>query len=92
MYRTFRWSDKKAEQNWKKHQVRFTEAATVLQDLLLVEGLDDSQSEERWVAIGQSSAGRVLLVVYREINEDTARIISAREATPFERKQYEEGI
>ena len=54
---------------------------------------DHSEEEERFVLLGRSSAGRVLVVVhcYRE-NESLMRIISARKASKEEVQSYEEGI
>ena len=92
MYRDFEWDDIKEAENWKKHKVWFDEATTALKDPLMVEFLDDAQGEERWVAFGISSMLRLLIVVYEIKDADTARIISARQATPSERKEYEEGI
>jgi len=92
MYGSFEWDDVKEAENWKKHQVWFDEAATALKDSFMVEFLDDAKEEERWVAFGMSLKSRLLVVVYAIIGVNTARIISAREATPRERKEYEEGV
>jgi uncharacterized DUF497 family protein len=50
---------------------------------------DHSASEERFITIGTSSAGRVLLVAHADRGEDI-RIISARKTTQRERENYEE--
>ncbi|MBI3825389.1 MAG: BrnT family toxin [Candidatus Rokubacteria bacterium] len=50
----------------------------------------DSTGEERFVTFGISTGGR-LLAIARTDRDDTIRIISARPATPSERKIYEEG-
>ena len=92
MSSTFEWDDIKESENWKKHKVLFEEASTALKDPLMVEFLDDAKGEERWVAFGMSSRSRLLIVVYEVKEADTARIISARKATPSERNEYEEGI
>ena len=42
-------------------------------------------------AIGYDAVGRIIAVVYSYC-ADTIRLISARKATPTERKQYEKGI
>jgi len=90
------WDPVKAEVNIKKHGVRFAEAAPVLLDplALTVFDADHSQDEERWFTLGLPSSGRLLAVAhtYRNTGADRAsvRIISAREATRTERRQYEE--
>lgn len=92
MYSNFEWDDIKEAENWTKHKVWFDEASTALKDLLMVEFLDDSKGDERWVAFGMLSKPQLLIVVYEVKNEDTVRIISARKATPSERKEYEERV
>lgn len=86
-------SDKhKAKQNLKRHKVSFEEASTVFGDTLS-RTIDDplhSEDEDRYVIIGQSVQGRLLVVVHA-IRGDKIRIISARIATSSERKEYEEG-
>jgi uncharacterized DUF497 family protein len=90
---TFVWDEKKAVGNLKRHEVSFDEAISVFDDLLFVIAADDDHSiaEKRFVILGESNAGRLLVVSYAERGKDT-RIISAREATPRERKNYEEEI
>jgi uncharacterized protein len=87
------WDGKKAWENFNKHGVAFTEAATVFGDPLSLTIADPlhSTDEERFVTIGQSTEGRLLVVVHTE-RGDTIRIISARVATRRERRSYEEGI
>ena len=92
----FEWDAKKAEQNLKKHGVRFEEAKTLFNDPLLITFPDDwhSDSEERLISVGSSARKRVLLVVHTEQEEaeDTIviRIISCRKVTASERREYEE--
>ena len=88
---TFTWDPQKAEENLKKHGVDFREAATVFDDPLSTAFPDDdhSSSERRFLLIGLSARGRILVVSHTE-NDDTIRIISARAATRRERKFYEE--
>ena len=90
---TFVWDEKKAARNLKKHEVSFDEAISVFDDLLFVIAADDDHSleEKRFITLGESNAGRLLVVSYAERGKDT-RIINAREATPRERKNYEEEI
>jgi len=88
----FKWDPKKAAANVRKHGIDFHEAATVLGDSLSTTFPDDVHSsyESRFVTIGRSGRGRVLVVVHAEQGE-YPRIISARRATRSEQKFYEEG-
>ena len=90
----FEWDPAKAASNVRKHGVSFGEAATVFQDDLLVSVTDDEHDgfEQRWTTVGQSSKRELLMVVhtYREMEDATVvRIISARLATPRERRRHE---
>jgi len=87
----FVWDAEKAENNFKKHQVSFEEATTVFSDPLSLTVPDPEHSigEERYVDIGRSNNGRILIVVYSE-REGNIRIISCRRATRRERRFYEE--
>ena len=88
----FEWDSTKAIANLSKHEVSFDEAKTVFDDSLYVDFYDPDHSgvEHRYIIIGQSQQGRLLMVSYTERN-DTIRIISSREATQTEREAYEEG-
>jgi uncharacterized DUF497 family protein len=88
----FEWDPAKAADNLAKHGVSFEEAATVFRDTLSVTGEDPDHSvdEERFVILGVSTSGRLLVVAHTERGH-TIRIISARPATRGERKIYEEG-
>ena len=82
----------KAASNLVKHGVDFIEAATALDDPLARSLPDpDSQGEARWVSLGQSDQGRLLVVVWTERGE-AIRLISARRATRTEEKTYAQGI
>jgi uncharacterized DUF497 family protein len=84
----YEWDPKKAVTNIKKHEVSFADAVTVFADDRALT-MDDSQpDEERHITLGMDALGRVLVVVYTW-RETRIRIISARHATPSERKQYE---
>jgi len=87
----FEWDDKKSRLNHKKHGVRFDEAKTVFCDplTLTVFDSDHSDAECRFLDIGRSDQGRLLVVAYTERGRNV-RLISARLALPSERKQYEE--
>jgi uncharacterized DUF497 family protein len=89
----FAWDPKKAEINLRKHGVTFTEAATVMEDPLgiTVPDPDHSMDEDRYLTVGSSRSQRLLLVAHTE-REAVIRIISARELTRAERKDYEEEL
>jgi len=87
----FAWDPAKARRNRRKHRVSFEEAATVFGDALSVtwSDPDHSESEARFITVGHSSVGRVLLVAHADRGE-VIRIISARRVTRREREHYEE--
>lgn len=86
----FVWSGNKAEVNARKHGVHFEEAATVFGDPLAGTFADEENSigEERFITVGRSSSGRLLVVSHTE-DFSQFLIISARPATAEERKRYE---
>jgi uncharacterized protein len=86
----FEWDDAKAASNLAKHGVSFEEARTVFEDAfaITIDDTEHSDFEDRHVTIGLSLISRVLLVIHADRRE-RIRIISARKATPAERKQYE---
>lgn len=86
----FHWDPNKDRANRRKHGVSFEEATTVFGDPLAmtISDPDHSQGEERFLTLGQSNAGRLVVVSYTE-DEDIVRVISAREAKTRERKRYE---
>jgi uncharacterized protein len=89
----FEWDIDKANSNKKKHGVAFEEAETVFTDPLALI-FDDEwhlKSEPREIIIGHSDENRLLLVCFTERGNVT-RIISAREATKTERRNYEENV
>ena len=87
----FEWDPEKAERNVKKHGVSFDEAASVFGDPLSMtyDDPDHSWDEDRYITIGTSQAERLLIVSHTDRGRNI-RIISARTATPRERKRYEE--
>ena len=89
----FRWDSRKDRRNQRKHGVSFREAATVFEDPFSTTFSDPDHSvdEERFVTIGMSTIGRILVIAHIEYEEEI-RIISARPATPSERKFFEESI
>ena len=86
----FEWDAEKALRNVRKHEVSFREAAMVFNDGHAITYYDDAHShhEERLLTLGISDLGRVLVVSHTLIGENI-RLISARKATPHERKLYE---
>ncbi len=89
---SFEWDEEKAKANLKKHRVSFEEATTVLIDSfsITISDPDHSVDEQRYIDIGISDKGRLLVVIYTERGSNI-RIISCRKATTSERKLYEEG-
>jgi uncharacterized DUF497 family protein len=88
----FEWDIQKAESNFRKHKVSFEESKSVFFDPLALTVNDDDLSfeEDRFITIGESKAGRVILVCHT-IGEENVRINSARTPTKGERKDYEHG-
>jgi uncharacterized DUF497 family protein len=86
------WDPKKAQANLRKHGVRFSDAEAVLLDPHAISREDPTSADERrFGSVGLDVLGRVVVVVYSYREEDL-RLISARLATPNERRQYEKGI
>lgn len=88
----FEWDPRKADSNLKKHGVSFQEAASVLGGALSITYPDPDHSvrEQRFITVGMSRAGRVLMVAHTD-RGDNVRIISTRKVTRRELKYYEEG-
>ena len=86
------YDPKKAQSNLKKHDVSFDAAsATLLDPLALVMKDPDAVGEARFLLIGTSDIG-LLVVCYTLRDEETIRLISARKATTKEKKYYAQGI
>ena len=88
----FEWDENKATANRSDHGVTFGEAKTVFEDPFYVvfDDPDHSYDEHRYIIVGRSKLGRLLIVSYTE-REDATRLISARKTTRRERQDYEEG-
>jgi uncharacterized DUF497 family protein len=86
----FEWDPIKAKVNLKKHGVSFLEASTIFGDPfeVMIPDPGHSSPEARFLSLGNSASARLLVVSYTE-REAAIRIISAREATARERRQYE---
>lgn len=89
----FIWDTKKEKINRQEHKISFSEACYVFADrysLTIYDG-KHSEYEDRWITLGQTTSGKILVVVhtYRNINdEEYVRIISARKVTKKEVRQY----
>jgi uncharacterized DUF497 family protein len=84
------WDPRKATDNLRDHGVAFSEAATVLtDDYALTREDPDSVDEQRFVTLGMSSTGVLLVVVFTHREPDIYRLISAWKANKPQRKQYE---
>ncbi|MFS4460803.1 BrnT family toxin [Bdellovibrio sp. HCB2-146] len=85
----FEWDEHKADINFKKHNVHFFEATSLWNDENSLEILDPDSpdDEDRWVRMGMSGAGNILVVVYAE-RILRIRIISARKASKKEEQYY----
>ena len=87
-----RWDPQKAEANFRKHKIRFSDAESVLFDPMALTVEDQIiDQEQRFLSVGYDALGRIIVIVYT-YHGDTIRLISARKATPKERKYYEKGI
>ena len=91
MTTTFEWDEDKSKLNVRKHGSSFEEGKTVFNDpfAITIGDPDHSDDESRYIDIGLSSKGRLLVVWYTDRNENI-RLIGCRKATRSERKAYEE--
>jgi len=85
----FEWDEEKAKRNEVKHGVTFDEAKTIFNDpfAMTISDPNHSDEEERWLDIGLSAGGRILVVWYTERSE-RIRIIGSRKATKSEERAY----
>lgn len=96
MERYLEWDDRKAESNFRKHGIRFEDAARAFDDPFAVSEQDRIENgEQRWQTIGMASGCLLLLVAHTVCFEDegieVVRIISARRVDRKERRRYEYG-
>ena len=86
----FEWDPNKAASNLAKHDISFHEASTVFGDLLALTfpDPDHSHDETRYITIGESIQGRLLIISHTDLGQQI-RIISARKVTRRERRIYE---
>jgi uncharacterized DUF497 family protein len=88
----FDWDPAKAAANLRTHRVSFAEAVTVLEDEFALTREDpDAVDERRFVTLGLSNLGNLLVVVYTYREPDIIRMISAWRANKRQRIHYEEG-
>ena len=87
---TFEWDQNKSDENERKHGITFEEAKTAFNDpfAITIDDPDHSDDEYRYIDIGFSSKGRVIIVWYTERSQNI-RIIGCLKATRYERKTYE---
>jgi uncharacterized protein len=87
----FEWDEQKEADNAQKYGVTFEEASTAFGDPLSVtiDDPDHSEAEDRFVLLGMSHTGRLVVVVHTA-RDDAIRLISARLAMRRERKDYEQ--
>jgi len=85
----FEWDPGKAAANLRVHGVGFAEAVTVLEDDFALTREDQGSGEERYVTLGISNLGNLLVVVYTFRDSDTIRIISCWKANKRQRATYE---
>lgn len=88
----FEWDARKAASNRRKHGVSFEEAATVFDDprVMIFYDEEHSDEEDRYIAIGMSEKGRVIVVSHPH-RGPAVRLISARWATKAEAQEYGKG-
>jgi hypothetical protein len=88
----FEWDPRKAEANLHAHGIRFAEAVTVWDDAFALTREDpDAVAEQRFVKIGLSNQGTLLVIVYAYREPDIIRMLSAWRANKREREVYEKG-
>jgi uncharacterized protein len=87
----FEWDESKARTNERKHGVGFDEAESCFHDVFAIESFDVAHSldEDRFVIMGKSGRGRLLVVAFTLREHAKIRIISARQARREERLEYE---
>jgi len=86
----FQWDPNKAAANLEKHGLAFDEASTAFADPLSRTIADPAHSadEERYLLLGLTYSGRLVVVSFAE-RDEAIRLISARFASRRERRDYE---
>lgn len=86
----FEWDPLKARENFAKHAIEFADAIGVLEDPYALTMPDLHEHEERWLTLGRDFLDRVIVLAWTWASTDSIRLISARRATPKQRRQYAE--
>jgi len=86
----FEWDPWKARENVAKHAIEFADAVGVLEDPYALTMLDAYEHEERWVTLGRDFLDRVVVLSWTWASAESIRLLSARRATPKQRRQYAE--
>lgn len=84
------WDPAQAVANVRKHGIAFADAVGALEDPMALTRVDRTPGEARFATVGIDILGRVVVVVWT-MRDHTIRLISARRATPRERRAYHEG-
>jgi uncharacterized DUF497 family protein len=86
----FEWDDENLEKNWERHRVSFWEAEEVFfnEPLVIASDLEHSESERRFLALGQADSGQLLFISVT-VRGSLIRVISARDMTRKEVASYE---
>jgi uncharacterized DUF497 family protein len=86
----FDWDEGNAEKNWVRHKVSRSECEQVFfnRPLVVAEDALHSATEVRHLCLGQTDSGRMLFLVYT-LRDERVRVISARDMTRREKKEYE---
>jgi uncharacterized DUF497 family protein len=89
----FEWDPRKVATNRAKHRISFEEASTVFGDALslTIPDPEHSRGERRYLTMGHSVEGRLLVVSHEDHSNGRIRLISARRATRVEARAYQEG-
>ena len=85
---TITWDSSNEQSHYQKHKIHFNEAITVYDDPCSIVAVDKRHGELRFTIIGLSESGNLLRVTYAFDSVDEIRIISARRASPANRKEY----
>lgn len=86
----FEWDEGNDTKNWEKHSVKKTEAEQIFFNMPLVVSDTKSSNEARFLALGKTSEGRLLTIIFTIRKKKFIRVISARDMSRKERKAYEE--
>lgn len=88
----FEWDEAKNVANLQKHGIDFADVVEIFDGVMLVQRDErEDYGEGRWIGIG-SVQSSLLVVIYTERHGDTLRLISARKATKYEVRRYEDTL